>query len=202
MSTAESYFKAACQDPPKCIGLQLRPYSLGHHVSLHAANSSFLNGSGALFTDLILGVFICSQSWAEWQAWRQSWKLPVFLRVWGWMYRKFDVKAEGERFAGYLRDGETIPELSVPGSGKTLVSPWENRIKLFLVRELRLSAAEAMDYPLALAWQEYCAHGEREGFLTLLSDAEKESLDFVHSDRCKEMLRKAKEQAQSEQAKN
>ena len=202
MSTAENYFKAAHPNPPRCIGLQLRPYSLGHHVALRASDSSFLKGDGEVYRDLILGVFICSQTWAEWHAWRRSWKLPVFLKIWGWCYRKFDIKSEYERFVEYLKEGEAVPELSVPMKGRTLVSSWENRIKLFLVREMGLKVDEAMDYPLALAWEEYCAFGEREGFLTLTSDSDIESLEFASSDRCKEMLKEAQEAARKEQEKN
>lgn len=203
MSTAENYFKAAHPSPPRCIGLQLRPYSLGHHVTLYASNSPFLTSPSSVpirdaFHSLVMGVFVCSQPWRELNDWLTSWKLPLFLKLWGFAYRKFDMRAESERFQEYIARGELKPELQSPDNGVPLVSRWESRLKMFMVRELRLTIDEAMDYPLSLAWEEYCAHGETAGTITLMSDAHRQSLDFINSDECREMMRKAEEEARAE----
>lgn len=192
------YCKAARPEPPRCIGIQLRPYSFGHHVSLRAYDSTFLTGRIPVFSDLILGVFICSQTWAGWQEWKSSWKFPVFLKLWGWMAGKFDVPKEAERFAQYIKEGETCPELIIPDKARALTAAWEARLKLFLIRQLGISSEAVMDYPLALAWQEYCAYGEQEDHLTLLSESDKKSLEFIGSDRHKELVREAEEAAKKE----
>jgi hypothetical protein len=198
MSSAAQFYRAARPEPPRIIGLQLRPYSLGHHITLHAYDSSFLFHDTPRFYDLILGVFICSQTWGGWNDWRSSWKLPVFLKLWGWCFRKFDVRVEAAKFTKYIADGCECPEVAIPADARTLSGAWESRLKLFLVRRLRLSAEEAMDYPLALAWQEYCAFGESEGTITLLSESDKASLDFAGSNRMKDMIREAEEAARKE----
>lgn len=202
MSPAAQYFKAARPEPPRIIGLQLRPYSLGHHVALHAYDSSFVKGSPDLFSDMILGVFICSQSWADWEAWRQSWKLPVFLKLWGKLAGKFDVKKEAERFTTYVHEGSFCPEAVTPTKGRELGAPWEARIQLFLLRELRLKFAGAMDFPLALAWQLYCAHHEAEGGMRLLTEAEIQQLDEQktpdHRNRMAALMVEAEEAARRE----
>ena len=200
MSSAAQFYKAARPEPPRVIGLQLRPYSLGHHLTLHAYDSSFVNGAGALFSDMILGVLICSLTWKEWEVWKRSWKLAVFLKVWGWRMGKFDVKAEAEKFTAYLAEGSECPEVAVPSKGRALSAAWESRLKLFLVKELRLTVDEAMDYPLALAWQEYCAHGEQEGTLTLLSEGDKQSLEWLKSDEYKRMVAEAEAEGRKETA--
>lgn len=171
---------------------------MGHHIALHAYDSSFTAGRPR-FEDLVLGVFICSLTWKEWEAWKNSWKLPIVFKIWGWFSGKFDVRAEGERFTDYIGESSEVPEVAVPAKGRTLSAPWESRLTLFLIETLRLTHEQAMDFPLALAWQHYVAHGEREGHITLLSEADKQTLDFVHSDRMKEMLDEAKAAAKKEQ---
>ncbi len=194
---AANFFRAARPEPPRCIGLQLRPYSLGHHIALHAYDSSFTVGKPR-FEDLVLGVFICSQTWAGWEAWRNSWKLPIVFKIWGWFAGKFDVRAEGERFTDYIAQASEVPEVAVPAKGRTLSAPWESRLTLFLIETLHLTHEQAMDFPLALAWQHYVAHGEREGNITLLSEADKSGLEFAQSDRFKDLLEQAKEDAKKE----
>ena len=200
MSSAANYCKAARPEPPRCIGLQLRPYSLGHHITLRAYDSTFLNGQPPVYSDLVLGVFICSQPWRGWQEWKDSWKFPVFLKIWGWLNRRFHVEHESEKFAAYLSAGQECPEVNVPANARSLEAAWESRLRLFLIRELRLSHEEAMDYPLALAWQDYCAWGEEAGRITLLSDADRAGLDFVKSDRFTELARAAEEAGRAELA--
>ncbi len=196
--SAANYFKAASPEPPLCIGLRLRPYSLGHHLALRAYDSTLLSGQPPLYTDLILAVFICSQTWRGWQEWKESWKFPVFLKVWGCCQRRFHVEQEAQKFAAYIADGETCPEVNVPANARTLDAAWESRLKLFLIRELRLTHEEAMDYPLALAWQDYCAHGEETGRLTLLSEADKAGLDYLKSDRYAALVRASDEAGRAE----
>lgn len=188
------YCKAARPEPPRCIGLQLRPYSLGHHVSLRAYDSVLLNG-GFLYSDFILAVFICSQSWQGWQEWKSSWKFPVFLKLWGCFAGRFDLKREGEVFAAYLAEGERSPEVNIPTESRALSGAWESRLKLFLIRELGLTHEQAMDYPLALAWQDYCAAGEEAGKISLISDADRKGLEFVHSDRYRDLAQEAQDAA-------
>lgn len=200
MSSAAQFYRAARPEPPRVIGLQLRPYSLGHHINLHAYDSAFVKGAGALFIDMITSVFICSLTWKEWEDWKNSWKLKWALRFWGWRMGKFDVKAEAETFARYLAAGSECPEVTVPSKGRALTAAWESRLKLFLVKELRLTVDEAMDYPLALAWQDYCAHGEAQGTLTLLSEADKESLEWIKGDEYKRMVAEAEAEGRRETA--
>ncbi len=200
MSSSAHYCKAERPEPPRCIGLKLRPYSLGHHVSLRAYDSTLLSGEPPLYTDLVLAVFICSQTWAGWQEWKQSWKFPVFLKIWGWRNRAFNVEAEAKVFMDYIAAGEACPEANVPANARSLEAAWESRLKMFLIRELRMSHEEAMDYPLALAWQDYTAFGEESGRLKLLSDADRASLAFIGSDRQRQLFKEAEEAAKKESA--
>ncbi len=191
MDNAANFYKAARPDLPRCVGLQMRPYSLGHHITLRRFDISFLKGEPR-YADLILGSFICSQTWNGWHEWLNSWKFKWLLRAWGWLQRKCNVRREAEIFAEYILQGSKAPEVAIPSKSDALCSPWEIRLKLFLMREFRLNAEQAMDYPLALAWQEYCASLESEGKITLLSESDEAALSAVGSDRISELVAKAK----------
>ena len=198
MSLAANFYRAARPEPPRCIGLQLKPYSLGHHITLMSYDSSFARGMSPHFDDLILSVLVCSMSWSEWNEWRRSWKLPIFLKVWGWLMGKFDLRSAAKTFSEYISEGCACPEVAVPASGKSLCAAWESRLKLFLVKELRLTHEQAMDYPLSLAWHEYSAHGELEGTLTLLSDADIATQDFLGSEEMQRLVQEANESGKRE----
>jgi len=193
------YYAAERPETPRVIGVKLAPYSLGHRVTLHAYGNSFANGKEWTFSDLILGVLICSQSWTEWNRTRANPFLGMFLKFWGWKAGRFNIAEEGKKFAAYIHAGSYHPEVNSPASGgKEMVSPWELRVKLFLMRELGLSETAAMDRPLNLAWLEYCAHGELNGSIELFSATDREAQEFMQSEEFKTMLREANEAARAE----
>lgn len=191
------YCKAARAEPPTCIGLRLRPYSLGHDVTLRAYNSSVLSAN-PVYSDFILAVFICSRTWVEWSEWKDSWKLPIWLKLWGWCAGRFNIEKEWKKFEQYLAEGRQCPEVNVPDQSREMSGAWESRLKIFLIEKLRLSYEQAADYPLALAWQDYCAHGEESGRVSIMSDADKASVEFIGSDRQKALVREAEEAGRRE----
>lgn len=193
------YYAAEASETPRCIGLKLRPYSLGHRLTLLAAGNSFVIGEEWSFQDLILGVLVCSQTRAEWEKTKGNPFLGLFLKFWGWKAGKFNIAEEGKKFARYILDGSYHPEVNLPASGgKELVSPWEVRLKMFLMRELHLTEAQAMDRPLSLAWLEFCAHGEVNGSIELFSEADRQSVDFIKSDEFKAMVAEEEAKARAE----
>ena len=74
------YYAAERPETPRCLGIKLAPYSLGHRVTLHAYGNSFVTGGEWTFPDLILGVLICSQTFKEWTATRRNPFLGLFLK--------------------------------------------------------------------------------------------------------------------------
>lgn len=191
------YCQTACQEAPRCVGLQLGAYSVGHHILLRGYDSGFLRGKPT-YQDLILGVFICSQTWRGWQEWKSSWKFPVALKLWGWVAGRFDIPKQAELFAAYIANGEECPEINVPDDARTLVGAWESRLVRFLTNQMKLSHEAAMDYPLALAWHDYCAWAEEEGRIKLLSEADKATIAYAKSDRFQELAREAAEAGRRE----
>lgn len=197
MPLSADYCKAARSEPPVCIGLRVRPYSLGHDITLRAYNSSVLSHN-PIYSDFILAVFICSRTWGEWSGWKDSWKLPLWLKVWGRCAGRFDIPAEWKKFEAYLIEGRQCPEVNVPDQSREMSGAWESRLKMFIIQKLRFTYEQAMDYPLALAWQDYCADGEESGKVSIMSEADKASVEFIGSDRQRQLVKEAEEAGRRE----
>lgn len=185
MNSTALLLKAAADKPPRCLGLQLRPYSLGHDIILSALDNSFLKAERDL-NDLFIGVFICAHCWDEWKTVRRAWWLPLFLKLWGWHLRKRDFRKDCEIFESYLQSGYYCPDINVPvgqrRSGTAM--PWQQRLKIFLMIKLHMTESEALNRPLALSNMDWATAGELDGTLELFSDRDEAFLNY-HANRMK-----------------
>ena len=150
------------------MGLLLRPYSIGHDLRLTGLGNPLHNSSNATFPQLKEAAFVCSQGWIETD--RIYWDRLLSLkgRLWQWRFRGLDPAAELAKFIRYRNEGSLefppseIQDPSRSGSTKVAGSPFALRLHHFLMFHLRLTEAEAWDYPLGLAkcrwgcyWEEY-----------------------------------------------
>ncbi len=179
INQAARLLRAAAPQPPRCLGLQLRPYSLGHDIILHALDNAFTQGRRDI-NDLLIGVFICSQSYRDWERASKSIWLPVFLKVWGWFIRKRDFRVESEIFEQYLLAGNDCPDVNqnVSAEQRELAMPWQERLKVMLMVKLHLTEQEALDRPLALSNMDWCCLGELDGTINLFNNRDEAFLDF------------------------
>lgn len=62
MAIANDFFAAAYPEPWQILGVQLRPFSLGHYLKLSRLNCAFVSETetNASLSDLLLGVVVCS----------------------------------------------------------------------------------------------------------------------------------------------
>ena len=72
------------------------------------------------------------------------------------------------------------------GTGRTLGGPYDAALLQFLIQRMRLTEAEALEYPLGLAQAHFLTYLERGGGLRILNG---EELDF--EDYCREEDAKA-----------
>ncbi len=181
MNTAARLLRAAVPNPPRILGLQLKPYSLGHDLILTALENKFLEADRSI-DDLFIGVFVCSQSWSEWGRWSNSRWLPVSLRIWRWFIRTKDIRDAFNLFENYLELGRDCPDINMPvaavGKASSFGSPWQERLKIFLVCKLGLTENEAMNRPLALSNFDWACHGEMDKTLELFSEKDEALLAF------------------------
>lgn len=173
--------RAAVPKPPRCLGLRLKPYSLGHDLLLSALGNGFLEGSPN-FNDLFIGVFICAQDWREWERWEDSRWLSLTLRIWRLFIRAKEIPSAFATFDAYLRSGRDCPDINIPISKSsqagTFGTPWQQRLKIFLVSKLGLTEEEAMSRPLALSNWDWSCYGEMDGTLELFSEKDEALFEF------------------------
>ena len=177
MDNAALYYAAALPEPPKILGLQMRPYSLGHQIILSRHGCEILNGT-VLYSDFIFSVLVCSHTWEDWGKNKDSWLLPFFLKFWGWKNRKADLKEESRKFLQYLDDGRFHPDINRKEGGKELQIPCEARLKVLMMKELGLNESEVLNRPLSLCHWEWCALGEMNGSIELFSNRDEALFEY------------------------
>jgi hypothetical protein len=140
----------------RCIGLPLKPFSLGHLLLLRHLDSAFVTGGQKTYNDFLTAVFVCAHSWEENQKiLRSRFRQWLQVKVWSAFAGNFNIARETPE----QKDGK-------PGATRYLVSEWEARIYKFL-RWVGCSHIEALDMPLAVAQAMFIAEleeGERASF--------------------------------------
>jgi hypothetical protein len=177
MDTAD-WFQAAHPSPAVCLGLTLRPYSLGHEILLNREHSAFvLTGASAsgtsLFGELALACLICSQPYAQACRFLASrWQPAIFRRLWKIRFALHapDLARELKGFRDYRDAAAWFPEENRPMTGRTLASPWPFRMMSFLITEAGFQEEQALDYPLSKATVLYSAWAEYHGKIQLTND--------------------------------
>ncbi len=95
--------RAALPSPTVCLGLLLRPFSLGHLVWLEREQPDILSASPRLRVSasaaaaLPAAVLICCQGWQENSRTVHDRLLPLKLSLWRWRVRRAAAKAEDRR---------------------------------------------------------------------------------------------------------
>ena len=94
--------RAALPAPVVCLGMLLRPYSLGHELWLIRESNAALRGS---IDGLPAAVLICSQTWDELKAMRSDHLLSLKLWLWKRRTRKLNRETELSAFLSYRAEG-------------------------------------------------------------------------------------------------
>lgn len=192
MDVRHASFLAAIAIPQFCIGKRLKPYSIGHQIALKATDNAFVQDLHLpqelrpvpAFPDLIEAAFICSRSFEEGQRQLYSGWLPFQMKFWATMAGRFDIFYEIQNFQRVVADANEIVDANKIHDGSTFtpVSPWENRLRIWLLRQgLAKSQSEAWNYPLKLALIDEATTGEAEGKVSLFSDVDAELMRVAKS---------------------
>jgi hypothetical protein len=159
-------FASLMVQPPTvhCVGVEMRPFSLGHYLLLSHERSPFVSdGALPLFGDLIYAAFVCRHGWRDNLALRRSrFGRLVILRTWGLLMRRFNIAEEIARMALYVRGAMEMPPVKETDNGRYLFSDWSTRVFAHLL-SLGYTEAQAMDTPLAVANRLFIAHIEQAG---------------------------------------
>jgi hypothetical protein len=157
--------EAAWPAPAICLGLLLRPYSLGHELRLIRLNNPLAARDEASARQLAEAALICHQSWKECE--RMPWDPLIRFKLWLWKRRAkgFRLKTEVATFVEYREKGSRefppsgIANPSSPKRAQLAGAPFLLRLQHFLVMKWGLTDTQAWDYPYGFAkmhWQTVC----------------------------------------------
>jgi len=169
--------RAAMPAPTVCLGMLLRPYSLGHELWLLRENCAALRGAAE---GLSTAVLICCQSWDQLATMRGDRLLSLKLWLWRRRARKLDATVELAKFLSYRNAGfDEFPLSQVirpTGSDARRLpgAPFILRLQQWLMQDLGLGESAAWDYPVGLAKMRWATHWEEQGGLNVQNAHEAE----------------------------
>lgn len=198
-----AFLRALHPAPYRILGIELRPFSLGHSLLLHDIGSPFVAEELREFTvhDLFIALSICAlpyekgkalgedaKGWKkkcdEWVAknirhncgglWSRLWRIARGKPLPDW-----DIANDVRAFFRYLSEGNARPDYKAePGNDMAfLYSPWQLRMMVKLRREFGMTRSEILDMPLAEAWWMYLGAVEADGSIQICTEDEKEFVD-------------------------
>lgn len=187
-----AYSQAALPAPARVLGLNLRPYSLGHELWLIREQNPLAVQSGEtvaskLVAALPAAVLFCSQTFEQISAMNRDRFISLKLWLWNLRLRRHDGLSELASFLEYRTRGSlAFPD--EPADGRQSSRPLGAPFLLSLYNYLRAAGdtdSGAWNHPYGLAQMRYAAWLETEGHLKI-----KNAFDIEH-DRAFEEWEKA-----------
>lgn len=168
---------AANPEPYQILGLKLKPFCLGHceHMERHGVVFASGETADATLPDLLLGVFICSQSYEQFSRFIERPKWADEIKRWGAKCGEFDAAAKLKLFSDYMRNGSQQPVVIFEQDGKTSGAHWIQCVKISLM-QAGYSETRAMNMPLSQALADFFKIAENNGVLRIASPLEAEAI--------------------------
>lgn len=185
----------------------LLPYSLGHELFLIREGNAFLCGGTPTRKDLLQAVWICSNTWTENTASKDSWLDYFKAKLIARRFKKCDLAYCIQQFWDYLKSGSLhfplsdIPRLDRPSAGRIPGAPFILQLHDFIMRRIGLTEALAWDYPVGLAKMRWAAHWEREGSLDIYGPQDEAFDKFSNDPKTKAMLEELRKKGSGRKAK-
>jgi len=176
----DDFLQAAVPEPVQILGLEMRPFSLGHWLLLARFENGFLTGNVKL-DDVILAVLICSMTFEEACVFMAAADRDEQIRVWSEKVKlqlklageTLNVSAKAELFSTYFKEGSKIPAYQYTDTGTSAVGcPWTQVLKVTLMSELGMSETEVLNRSLRLSWWDYLSWRELNNKGVSLADVE------------------------------
>jgi hypothetical protein len=167
------YCKHSLLVPPKCLGLRLRPFSLGHIDLLTAIEhpvvlEGFLQLGRA---DVAVAAWICAHDYETAGRLYRSGRAARDLRrlglKWGWRMSGFE--AQRDVLLEYLTTYFMSPPRWDPEKEPQPVIPWHLSVFAALQRDTNYTPAELWDMPLPRALELFAAVAANRGDDSLVS---------------------------------
>jgi len=164
-------FKSAVFCPVwRCLGVDLKPLSLGHAWILEAGDNAFFAGRDILTEDVLMGVRICARTFEEN---REAFRYPQAeieaARAWMESNKDSDLSAEADIFGQYVAQHTICAERWQGKDDKRPKHPWPLLVGVAL---LRCGVADPWNMDLPLALSLWSASRELDGDESLVSEDE------------------------------
>jgi hypothetical protein len=175
-----AYSQAALPAPARVLGLNLKPFSLGHELFLIREQNPLSvalgnNNVGALVAALPAAALFCSQSFEEIHAMNSDRWIGLKMKLWNRRLKRFNFGKELAIFLEYRSRGtmQFPSEAPTNEKGRPFGAPLLLSLHQFIRRGTRTDA-EAWNYPYGLAMMHYGAWLESEGRLKIKNAYEAE----------------------------
>ena len=205
-----AWFQALFLRDPKCLGVQLKPYSYAHWEVLRKFHSPYLyqqaNGDPAPTTrrDLLFAVWVCSRTFKQLQRELFDWRSKLLLN---WRTLGRDFAFNDSQMRVYLDDFRRVPR-SLKMQHKEPPQPCAAPVSFHITRHLRehegFTLAESWDCPIGLGRCLFMAWQEAQGEAKLVSEEmekteeqDKQRLQLMFAELEKHLTGMPKEQAES-----
>lgn len=193
-----AYEVAAFPEPYTILGVKLKPFSLGHFQILRRLKSPFVDDETktASSGDLILGVIICSRTYADAEALILDLEqLETLAQAMASETGEASIDASDSRdsdewvikkiqlFNEYITKGSAMPgyfENPIDGGvPMNMRQHWSQNVYLSLISDCGYTREEAMNAPLSKAFFDHLAFLEKQGAIQIMSQQEIDALNAV-----------------------
>jgi hypothetical protein len=177
-----TYSQAYSAIPPRVLGVQLLPLSLGHALLLESIASPLMRGADAGAGDLARAVWICSRPASELRGRPlDSRTVEKAWRRWVRAAGECDVVQEMAVFVEYYAAFCRAPERWEVADGKPVKAAWPYAIAV-AIRPLFASMDEAFDQPVGHACCLKAAMDALAGDTSLMDETERTMRDSLEND--------------------
>ncbi len=181
------YVKALIPEPYNILGVELKPFCLGHIFLMKRFDCKFSSDEASTLggiDDLLLGITICSRSYEEFlDCMNKPGPFCNWLKNWGTAIRKhikknkhFNLIRQFVLFKDYMKSGVVIPKYwetqSTDDNTAQSGAHWTQTVMTTLTSELGYTQTEALNVSVSKALSDYYKHLENNGIVNLMSDDE------------------------------
>jgi hypothetical protein len=190
-----AHLEAAIPAPCYVYGLKLRPFCIGHYLTLSRIDSSTLSDT-PLITDgaqLKTAAIICSQDWETGREFIFSKELQDQALKWGKKTKQFILLEEFSKFIEYAKEGLKAQDVWSDGSteGDPLGCHWTEFLIVSLTSLMNVSESEAYNMYIPAAQRRVIAYWEiknRKRILVNENDKEDERKAREFAEKLRERL--------------
>ncbi len=191
MKNLDNYVQSLIPSPYTILGVQLRPFCLGHFFLMKRFECGFSSENPETvggIPDLILALAICSRRFEEFVELitEKPKELLEWVGYWGEQVKpaikdgSINMFEKLAMFKHYMRDSVSVPlfaenndDSDAPLSG----AHWTQSCLHILVSECGYNQTEALNIPLSRALADYYKVAEKNGNISFLSDDEVEMIE-------------------------